>query len=252
MLIQMDHHEITTGQTKTPPSTSSSSSGNNIDNNKKMYRGVRKRKWGKWVSEIRLPNSRERIWLGSYDSPEKAARAFDAALYCLRGRHASFNFPDTPFHFDNTAVSNDPDQIREIAANFANKNPPIVIDNNSNNHNNGNTNTDQSKTVTEIIGSSSSTTSTTAMHDNGGNTIDWTFLDVLDGSTNDANFVGSENYGGFYSDLEKMNSGELFSLPQQLPLFEDNIQKELVKVEGDDDVYDDPFSHQSFLWNWDF
>ncbi|KAG6414599.1 hypothetical protein SASPL_121972 [Salvia splendens] len=60
------------------------------------YRGVRKRKWGKYVSEIRLPNSRERIWLGSYDTAEKAARAFDAALFCLRGPSANFNFPDEP------------------------------------------------------------------------------------------------------------------------------------------------------------
>ncbi|XP_057787568.1 ethylene-responsive transcription factor ERF017-like [Salvia miltiorrhiza] len=60
------------------------------------YRGVRKRKWGKYVSEIRLPNSRERIWLGSYDTAERAARAFDAALFCLRGRSANFNFPDDP------------------------------------------------------------------------------------------------------------------------------------------------------------
>ncbi|KAJ0430908.1 putative transcription factor AP2-EREBP family [Helianthus annuus] len=58
------------------------------------YRGVRLRKWGKWVSEIWMPNSRERIWLGSYDSPEQAARAFDAATFCLRGHAAKFNFPD--------------------------------------------------------------------------------------------------------------------------------------------------------------
>ncbi|XP_058760424.1 ethylene-responsive transcription factor ERF018-like [Vicia villosa] len=247
------HHEIITAQTKTLASSSSSSSSTyNDDNNKKMYRGVRKRKWGKWVCEIRLPNSRDRIWLGSYDSPEKAARAFDAALYCLRGRHATFNFSDSPFHLENTAVSNDPQQIREIAANFANKNPPIVIDNN-NNHNNGNNNTDQSNIVGEIIGSSSSTSTT--MHDSG-NTIDWTFLNMLEehGSSNDPNLVSSENYDDFfYSDLEKMHSDELlyYTLP---PLFEDNNtnQKELVEVEGDNDVYDDPFSHQSFLWSWNF
>ncbi|URE00457.1 AP2 [Musa troglodytarum] len=62
----------------------------------KRYKGVRRRKWGRWVSEIRLPNSRERIWLGSYESPEKAARAFDAAAVCLRGRRARLNFPDSP------------------------------------------------------------------------------------------------------------------------------------------------------------
>lgn len=83
------------------------------------YKGVRKRKWGKWVSEIRLPNSRERIWLGSYDTPEKAARAFDAALFCLRGGGAKFNFPDNP-----PVISNGRNlsrsEIREAAARFAN------------------------------------------------------------------------------------------------------------------------------------
>ncbi|CAI8599507.1 unnamed protein product [Vicia faba] len=242
------HHGITTGQTKTLASSSSisssTSSGNNDDNKKKMYRGVRKRKWGKWVSEIRLPNSRERIWLGSYDSPQKAARAFDAALYCLRGRHATFNFSDSPFHLENTALSNHPQQIREIAANFGNKNPPIVIDSNSNsNNNNGNNITHQSKTVTEIIGSSTSTTSTTAVYDSG-NTIDWTFLNVLeDGSSNDATLVGSENYGDFYFDLEKMHSDELLSYYTS-PVFEDNTnQNELVEDDG---------KHHSFLWSWNF
>lgn len=82
------------------------------------YKGVRKRKWGKYVSEIRLPNCRERIWLGSYDTAEKAARAFDAALYCLRGGNAKFNFPDNPPEIEN-GRSMTPAEIQVAAARFA-------------------------------------------------------------------------------------------------------------------------------------
>ncbi|XP_057787563.1 ethylene-responsive transcription factor ERF017-like [Salvia miltiorrhiza] len=83
------------------------------------YRGVRKRKWGKYVSEIRLPNSRERIWLGSYGTPEKAARAFDAALFCLRGRTAKFNFPDDPPDIPG-GESLSPPEIQVVAQRYAN------------------------------------------------------------------------------------------------------------------------------------
>ncbi|KAK8568617.1 hypothetical protein V6N13_106520 [Hibiscus sabdariffa] len=86
------------------------------------FKGARKRNWGKWVSEIRLPNSRERIWLGSYDSAEKAARAFDAALFCLRGRSAKFNFPDNPPEIAN-GRSLTPSEIQAVAARFANSEP---------------------------------------------------------------------------------------------------------------------------------
>ncbi|KAG8376252.1 hypothetical protein BUALT_Bualt09G0043700 [Buddleja alternifolia] len=58
------------------------------------YKGVRMRKWGKWVAEVRQLNSRDRIWLGSYDTAEEAARAYDAAVFCLRGPSAVLNFPD--------------------------------------------------------------------------------------------------------------------------------------------------------------
>ncbi|KAJ0965546.1 hypothetical protein J5N97_026684 [Dioscorea zingiberensis] len=89
------------------------------------YKGVRMRKWGKWVSEIRVTKmkSNSRIWLGSYDTPEKAARAYDAALYCVRGT-GHFNFPLListhlqPLSEDQrSALSNE--DIKVIAKNYA-------------------------------------------------------------------------------------------------------------------------------------
>ncbi|MED6179568.1 hypothetical protein PIB30_001860 [Stylosanthes scabra] len=65
-------------------------------NNKKL-KGVRRRKWGKWVSEIRVPGTQERLWLGTYATPEAAAVAHDVAVYCLRRPSSleKLNFPET-------------------------------------------------------------------------------------------------------------------------------------------------------------
>ncbi|XP_021754343.1 ethylene-responsive transcription factor ERF061-like [Chenopodium quinoa] len=74
--------------------SSSFSSHMNNSGKKKLYRGVRQRHWGKWVAEIRLPQNRMRVWLGTYETAETAAYAYDHAAYKLRGEYARLNFPN--------------------------------------------------------------------------------------------------------------------------------------------------------------
>ncbi|XP_051212612.1 ethylene-responsive transcription factor ERF022-like [Lolium perenne] len=100
----MDHDESSNEQ---PPNGGSS-----------QYRGVRKRKWGKWVSEIRQPGTKTRIWLGSFESAEMAAVAHDVAALRLRGRDAQLNFPGSVERLPRPASSH-PEDVRAAAAEAA-------------------------------------------------------------------------------------------------------------------------------------
>ncbi|KAM6559389.1 hypothetical protein CsatA_028628 [Cannabis sativa] len=246
------------------------------------YKGVRLRKWGKWVSEIRLPNSRERIWLGSYDMAEKAARAFDAAQFCLRGPHARFNFPESPPDIPG-GQSLSPHEIQVVAAKFANdfiikdreeeQGNPNGFD--IDHHSSGEPVSDEDynnniTTITNNNDNNSSSSNIITSDDDGFNNMDWSLLNFLDYSSNNiendyfAPFTCSSS-GLSDQDHHHQYSSSSGQCSTTVPAHHDDHNNNSIIYDNEDyysnypfitstnddhDHHDDHYSHSSFLWNF--